>query len=147
MTSLHEQILTQVELAALRTKAEFELGAGPDFRSNKLVASAFHAFSAHVYGFIKEIHEVEQETAKHLLEVRPTTHGDFADGAKFVQTVMRAAQESPSWGKMTDVQKECFHHVAQKMQRVVCGDPNFPDHWDDIAGYAKIAVREINRNK
>jgi hypothetical protein len=140
MTSLHEQILTQVELAALRVR---------DHHKSALeAASAFNTFAEHVHGFAADMHEQSREKSdetRQLLEARPKTHGDFAPGAKFVQTVMRAAQESPSWGQMTDVQKECFHHIAQKLQRVVCGDPDFADHWDDVAGYAKIAVREINR--
>ena len=80
---------------------------------------------------------------RRLLKVRPTTHGDFTDGAKFTQAVMRAAQAAPSWDRMTDVQKECLHHIAQKLQRVVCGDPNHKDHWADVAGYAGIALARI----
>ena len=75
--------------------------------------------------------------------VRPTTHGDFTDGAKFTQSVMRAAAEAPSWKLLTDVQKEAFHHIIQKLQRIVCGDPNHPDHWDDVSGYALIALARI----
>lgn len=81
--------------------------------------------------------------AKTLIAIRPTTHGDFAIGAKFTQAVMRAAAESPSWSTMSDIHKECFHHIVQKLQRVVCGDPNFKDHWDDAAGYAMIGSREV----
>jgi len=76
-------------------------------------------------------------------EVRPTTHGDFTDGAKFTQAVMRAAQEAPSWPILTDVQKECVHHIVQKIQRVVCGDPEFRDHWEDIIGYSEIAIARL----
>jgi hypothetical protein len=83
--------------------------------------------------------------AEKLIQVRPTTHGDFSDGAKFTQSVMRSAAAAPSWPLLTDVQKECFHHIVQKLQRVVCGDPNTRDHWDDVAGYAMIASKRIGK--
>lgn len=30
--------------------------------------------------------------------------------------------------------------IACKLSRILAGDPNFRDHWDDIAGYAKLAA-------
>lgn len=78
-----------------------------------------------------------------ILKTRSTTHGDFTDGAKFTQSVMRAAAIAPSWVRMNDVQKEAFHHIVQKLQRAVCGDPNCKDHWIDVAGYATIVSDRI----
>lgn len=56
---------------------------------------------------------------------------------------MRAAAEAPSWPLLSDVQKECVHHIVQKLQRIVCGDPNHKDHWLDVSGYAEIALKRI----
>jgi len=28
--------------------------------------------------------------------------------------------------------------ISLKLARIICGDPNFADHWDDIAGYAEL---------
>ncbi len=33
--------------------------------------------------------------------------------------------------------------IAHKIGRIVSGNPNVQDHWDDIAGYAKLASNEI----
>jgi len=75
---------------------------------------------------------------------RGTTHGDFRDGAKFVQTVMRAAQAAPNWTGLSDVERECLHHIFQKIQRLVCGSSHL-DHWVDIAGYAGIAADDMEK--
>lgn len=82
------------------------------------------------------------EEINKLREDRVKTHGSFRAGAKFVQTVMVAAAEAPSWNNLTDVEKECIHHVVQKLQRVVCGSQH-RDHWVDIAGYAMIAADDM----
>ena len=86
----------------------------------------------------------KRNTAERITATRPTTHGDFTDGAKFTQGVMKLAAAAPSWDLMSDVQKEGFHHIVQKLQRAVCGDPNHRDHWDDVAGYALIVSKRID---
>ena len=83
--------------------------------------------------------------AEKIVKVRQSTHGDFTDGARFTQGVMKLAMVAPSWSSMTDVQKEGFHHIVQKLQRAVCGDPNHADHWNDVAGYALIVSKRIGQ--
>jgi hypothetical protein len=34
--------------------------------------------------------------------------------------------------------------IAHKIARILSGDPNHRDHWEDIAGYAELVVREID---
>ena len=89
--------------------------------------------------------DTAEQSTDHILRERQGTHGNFSDGAKFVQAVMRAAMAAPMWAATTDVQRECIHHIAQKLQRIVCGDPNFRDHWIDISGYANIAANHLEK--
>ena len=42
-------------------------------------------------------------------------------------------------GPLSDTQKESLEMIVHKIGRILAGDPSFQDHWDDIAGYAKIA--------
>ena len=37
---------------------------------------------------------------------------------------------------MGSAQIVALDEIAIKLARIVCGDPSYPDHWDDIAGYA-----------
>ena len=37
--------------------------------------------------------------------------------------------------------------IEHKLCRILCGDPNFRDHWQDIAGYAMRVLEEIDRSK
>ena len=90
---------------------------------------------------------------KDILEERGKTHGDFRDVADLSQdlkiTLRRhtakmsdRAPFSNSKSK-TNSQCEALDNIAQKMARIVCGNPNEPDHWRDIAGYALLIVNEL----
>ena len=39
---------------------------------------------------------------------------------------------------LSDVQQEALDMIATKMARIVNGDPDKVDNWDDISGYAKL---------
>jgi hypothetical protein len=34
-----------------------------------------------------------------------------------------------------------LHQICVKMARINCGDPDFPDHFADIAGYADLTAK------
>ena len=43
---------------------------------------------------------------------------------------------------MSTRQREALGQITFKIARILSGDPNHPDHWDDIAGYALLAKGE-----
>jgi hypothetical protein len=74
-----------------------------------------------------------------IINERRKTHGDFKENAKVSQAIKDAMANSPNWFGLNTTQKEGLEMLASKIARVLCGDPDFEDHWVDIAGYAKIA--------
>lgn len=80
------------------------------------------------------------KAVKKILADRPRTHGDFTDGARFTQSVLRLASQMPGYESATDVQREGFHMIVHKCQRLLAGDPGFAEHWHDIAGYANLVA-------
>ena len=69
---------------------------------------------------------------------RALTHGDFTDQAAISQALKYLMENTDGWSRLTPVQAEALHMIVHKIARILAGDPNFADHWDDIAGYAKI---------
>jgi len=78
-----------------------------------------------------------------ILAERQTTHGDFTDNARVMQSLKRVVQTEVGWDRLTDVQREALHMILHKVGRIISGNPNTHDHWDDIAGYAKLASERI----
>ena len=81
-----------------------------------------------------------------LLAERGKTHGDYSVHAKITQTIKSVMRASPNWDKLTPVQKETLEMNAHKVGRVLSGDPDHIDHWDDIAGYAKLVSNRLRSN-
>ena len=92
---------------------------------------------------------------KSILEERAKTHGDFRDVAELSQDLKNALRKHTA--KMSDrapfsnsksktsSQCEALDNIAQKMARIICGNPNEPDHWRDIAGYATLIVNDLEK--
>lgn len=87
-------------------------------------------------------------TTEEILAERGKSHGDFTDNARVMQQLKEIVHESPNWKhRLSDVQKEALHMIVHKIGRICSGNPNVHDHWDDIAGYAKLASDRIPQAK
>jgi len=75
-----------------------------------------------------------------ILAARGQTHGDFSDNARIMQNLKREMEAEHGWSKLSDVQREALHMIQHKVGRIISGNPNFRDHWDDIAGYARLVA-------
>jgi hypothetical protein len=75
-----------------------------------------------------------------LLSVREKTHGPYKLKCMIIQELKEVMRSHDTWDALTDVQKESLDMIVHKIGRILSGDPNFPDHWEDIAGYAKLVV-------
>jgi hypothetical protein len=73
-----------------------------------------------------------------LLSDRKKTHGNFPDNARISQMLKQVARTAPNWDNMNDSQRESFDLQASKWGRILAGDHNFTDHWDDLVGYATL---------
>lgn len=74
-----------------------------------------------------------------LISDRQRTHGHFTDHARIAQNLKAAVCTEDMYKKLSATQAESIEMILHKIGRIVAGDPSFADHWDDIAGYAKIA--------
>lgn len=80
-----------------------------------------------------------------LLAERAQTHGNYITTTQIIQAIKDAIRLNPDapFHKLDAAQRESIEMIANKMGRIISGDPNFVDHWDDIAGYARLAAEHI----
>lgn len=78
-----------------------------------------------------------------LLKDRGKTNGAYDQNAGAAQAIKQVFYRYPNWHVMTAVQRESLELIATKLGRILAGDPNYADHWDDIAGYAELVSRNI----
>ncbi len=73
-----------------------------------------------------------------LLTEREKTHGNFAINAAISQQ-LKDVFIAHGHRKLCPVHAEALDMIALKISRILSGQARYKDHWDDIAGYAKLA--------
>ena len=77
------------------------------------------------------------------LAERGKRYGDFAGHAGVTQRIKAAIISAPRYARLTPSQREALEMIAHKIGRILNGDPNYPDSWHDIAGYATLVEQEL----
>lgn len=72
-------------------------------------------------------------------EIRGKTHGDFSQNATTAQQIKDLMRGKHGWDTMALVHRESLDLIATKLARILVGDADFKDHWNDIEGYARLA--------
>ena len=76
-----------------------------------------------------------------LLVEREKTHGSFERNAEVSQKLKAIFYfyHDNEKEKLRPIHREALDMIALKLSRILSGQANYKDHWDDIAGYAKLA--------
>jgi hypothetical protein len=97
---------------------------------------------------------------KDTLVERGNRYGDFADHARLAQALQRAmwshivevcgnegtpVKIKPWFDKLNNTQRQALTVIADKIARILNGDPNYIDNWHDIQGYAKLVEDRLNK--
>ncbi|RPH72703.1 MAG: hypothetical protein EHM78_02030 [Myxococcaceae bacterium] len=86
-------------------------------------------------------------TTKELREERKSTHGNWDDGAEISEATIEIWEKAKNWQAMSRGQRASLRMIAHKVHRLLTGDPDLKDTWDDIAGYAHLGIPEAQRDK
>lgn len=78
------------------------------------------------------------------LAERGARYGDFSDHASVAQTLQTVMREQQSfcgrrgWEQLSADKRQALTVIADKIARILTGDPEYVDNWHDIQGYAKL---------
>ena len=79
-----------------------------------------------------------------LLQTREKTHGSYPSTARLSQALKDTMKSGPNWISLSDAQAEALEMIALKIARILSGNPDYADHWDDVIGYARLARPETD---
>ncbi|CAB5170208.1 hypothetical protein UFOVP155_10 [uncultured Caudovirales phage] len=82
-----------------------------------------------------------------LLGERQQTHGSYSQVAGTCQGIKRVMRETGGWEYLNNGQAEALEMIAMKIARILSGNANFSDHWEDIEGYARLVSNELERER
>ncbi len=88
------------------------------------------------------------KSVNETLDERGNRYGDFTDHARIAQQLQDVMRQHEiknhnnethrNWEYLSAVQKQALTVIADKIARILNGDPNYADNWHDIQGYAKL---------
>lgn len=87
-----------------------------------------------------------------ILEERRETHGNFQTHAEISQKLKDCMRKhmrrhSVGYDDLDHDQAEALDMIQHKIARILNGNPNEPDHWLDIAGYAKLVHDRLKNER
>ena len=91
---------------------------------------------------------MENQSAPQSLSVQQTLsergkrYGTFESHSLIAQSLKSVMALSANWPSLTTYQKQALEVIADKIARILNGDPNYLDNWHDIAGYS-LLVEDI----
>ena len=80
-----------------------------------------------------------------VLKERGDRYGDFGDHAEIAQGFKKIMMNSRSWMDLTPSMKQTMEMFADKMARILNGDPFYDDSWIDIIGYSQLIVNQLHQ--
>lgn len=79
---------------------------------------------------------------KTLIE-RGRRYGQFRDHARIAQGLKEVMAGQLGWRRLQDDQKQALETIADKIARILNGDPDYIDNWHDIQGYARLVEQRL----
>ena len=96
---------------------------------------------------------------ENTLAERGNRYGDFTDHADLAQGIQFRMQRfclkadnadgfiEPWKDRLNNVQRQALTVIADKIARILSGDPNYADNWHDIQGYAKLVEDRLPKTE
>lgn len=82
-------------------------------------------------------------SVRDTLDQRGQHYGRFADVAEISQSIKDLYYTGNSYSKMDSDQREALDMIANKLARLLNGNPHHYDSWHDIAGYAELVATRL----
>lgn len=77
-----------------------------------------------------------------LISERDKTHGSWERQAQLAQSLKSAIDHAQvPIRTLSKGQREAIDMICVKLSRIAVGNPNEPDHWRDVCGYATLGMR------
>lgn len=87
------------------------------------------------------------ESIEATLAERGSRYGSFKEHAQIAQNLQDAMRNTPGWNNLAPDQKQALSVIADKIARMLNGDPDYIDNWHDIIGYAKLVEDRLNQEQ
>ncbi len=84
-----------------------------------------------------------------ILDEREPEYGSYQENADIIQRLKLVVRGHNGWHKISNDKKQSIDMICTKIGRIITGNPENQDSWDDIAGYAElisVQIDEVNQS-
>jgi hypothetical protein len=81
------------------------------------------------------------------LDTRGDRYGEYRNVSATAQQLKETLRFGNSWCMMEPYMQESLELIANKLARIVNGDPFYDDSWHDVGGYAKLVEIELAKGE
>jgi len=74
------------------------------------------------------------------LNERGKRYGSFKKHAAIAQDLKQTMYTDTNWVSLSPDKRQALEVIADKIARILNGDPEYHDNWHDIVGYAKLVA-------
>lgn len=82
-----------------------------------------------------------------ILQERGSRYGPFITHAEISQRIKREIFGTKPRHQLSADKVEALEMIAHKIARIINGDPEYADSWDDIAGYATLVANRLKERE
>lgn len=82
-------------------------------------------------------------SVEQTLAERGSRYGEFADHAAIAQGIQDVMRSAPKWQYLDQDMKQALSVIADKIARILNGDPYYLDNWHDLSGYATLIENRL----
>jgi hypothetical protein len=87
------------------------------------------------------------QSLEEILEERGSQYGDFMGHSEITQGLKSVIIGSTGYERLQLDQMEALDMIFHKIGRIINGNPNHVDSWQDIAGYSQLIVNRLQQNE
>ena len=85
----------------------------------------------------------QKEKTEQILLEREDNYGAYSRVSRVAQNIKEDMKIGASWQQLYPEQRESLEMIANKIARIVNGNIIYRDSWEDIKGYAELALRSM----
>ncbi len=69
------------------------------------------------------------------------------EDAAICQQLKEVMFREPGWARLLPDQRQALEMIQVKVARILNGDPNWEDSWQDISGYATLVLNRLKEDR
>lgn len=81
------------------------------------------------------------------LRERGARYGKFVEHSHIAMDLKQNIRMCKNWPRLDVDMQHALDVIADKIARILNGDPNYIDNWHDIQGYAKLVEDRLRREQ